>query len=1240
MDCLPSVATRTRSRKFLNGVAVSDTKTRIGTRTVRIGKNFCRNSKGFSRGVRVRVFRSQQKLGFTEKKGARKFAVAIEEAKGGRDRISTAVGCMARGTRLRRGVENDLPSFAGNAASTDSGKFGRSLSQETVETGFESGGLDCSGGLEAEGTVEGGAAVRFSSSKLRFGDERSEGLGKCMDWEGSEKEKKDGFGSIGGMEAVNSCVAKRTRSRSGSGKAHQTVSDPVPIDLDELQSSSSSDDDDEPLLSNLDKLHSSSSSSSLSSLSDDENDDADGGSGDGGGGDGVPVGVESSSYSSGNEGQFDGTCLKTMRYSGLVFVVSGHNEAGSSGGAYSKTAGIAQRTRSHRPSVPEKNLGTVSNPIDLDLDSEPLPRAAAADAAADDVDDDEDNDGDDDDVKSGNGYTMDGDVESNDGDDEIMYDAGGGENVVGGKEEREGQEEPRFGKSTKRKRVRALKNDSLFKLLVDTIWEKGEKLPKELDPLKERSPPKNVKVPKGEMPLPLKFSFRNEEPEQKEKSELEKFEDDLWAEFNFVMQSNDIGSFTNHGVETEESNVPEFETDPSNLCLQGKHQFILDEEIGIKCRFCPFLKLEIKYILPSMATNSSGKLGKRDSVVDGDLFMFDRLRSQSTNNESQCSFVPSEGTVWDIVPGIKRTMYPHQQEGFEFMWKNLAGSIDLEELKKSASPDGLGGCVISHAPGTGKTRLAIVFLQTFMEVFPKCRPIILAPRSMLLTWEREFSKWNVDIPIHVLNKKEFSGKEDSLAVGLGHNKRQNWVRLVKIFSWDKGGSILGLSYSLFEKLVGNSNMHDKEHAEISKILREKTGLLVLDEGHTPRNERSLIWKALEKLKTDRRIILSGTPFQNNFRELYNTLCLVRPKFADKLSSKTSEMCQRRSEMLPDDVHKVLHEKRDGKGKWASLTNSIGKITDDNLEKLRSMMDPFVHVHKGSILNSLPGLRDCVVVLHPLPLQKLILERFEKVAFETHFQEEYNTSLISVHPSLLVECSLPEKQEPIIDQDLLERLRLSPNDGVKTRFVMELVRLSEAMNERVLIFSQYIEPLSFLKEHLKSLFSWTEGKEVLQMDGSVPIKRRQSSIDSFNDPASEARVLLASTKACSEGINLIGASRVVLLDVVWNPSVERQAISRAYRIGQSKVVYTYHLITSGTREGDKYYRQAEKDRLSELLFSSTEGDAHKPPNSSKVSEDKILEEMVGHDKLKIMFEKILYQPRKSSLVDGLGPAALR
>ncbi|KAI5655811.1 hypothetical protein M9H77_32998 [Catharanthus roseus] len=507
------------------------------------------------------------------------------------------------------------------------------------------------------------------------------------------------------------------------------------------------------------------------------------------------------------------------------------------------------------------------------------------------------------------------------------------------------------------------------------------------------------------------------------------------------------------------------------------------------------------------------------------------------------------------------------------------------------------------------------------EVHPTCHPMIIAPLTMLRAWANELKRWNVNIPFHNLNDPELSGEENAIAASIiqrvgsskkGRRQHKDYKRMVKLYSWTKDRSILGIGYDLFEKLAGEHSKGD-HGKKFRKILLELPGILFLDEGHTPRNQNSQLWKALTKVKTGRRIILSGTPFQNNFDELYNTFCLVNQKFSEDISIET---CRNRA----------VRKNNPAKGKWASLTNLINKNADDAVEELRAMMDPFVHVHKGTILQeSLPGLRDTLVVLNPTDLQQKLLTRIPEDCF---LERVHLLSMISVHPSLVAQNKLFSDQK-----NFLEQLKTRPEAGVKTQFVIEIVRLSKARGEKVLIFSEYLDPLRFLMKHLASYFSWEEGKQVLYMDGAMDEKQRQLVIHSLNNNESESQVLLASTKACSEGINLVGASRVVLLDVVWNPSVERQAISRAYRLGQKKFVYVYHLITSKTLEVEKYQRQAKKDRISERVFSSPYEQNHRSDISKIVSGDSILEAMVHHEKLKHIFEMILHQPKESGIFEN-------
>ncbi|KAI5656537.1 hypothetical protein M9H77_25330 [Catharanthus roseus] len=615
------------------------------------------------------------------------------------------------------------------------------------------------------------------------------------------------------------------------------------------------------------------------------------------------------------------------------------------------------------------------------------------------------------------------------------------------------------------------KNIDYMEILSDSIWDKSDALKEKLPPCIEKSP--------GEKTLPLKFRFEDDEPAPPEKDEEQIEADHLFTDLEKWWTEDNVGG-TKLSKEDRNENAAN-ETNPVESCELGNHFFILDEEIGVVCEYCGVVQQEMKYVLADL---------KIPNWIRHERFDY--------HSDDHHRIIDDEGPVLNLIPeAFRRQMYPHQLDGFQFLWKNIGGATLIEDIK-TPLPEGGSGCIISHAPGTGKTYLTIVFLLTFMKVHPMCHPMIIAPPTMLHSWADEIKRWKIDIPFHNLNDPDLSGEENVIASSIiqpvwssmkDKRRERDYRRMVKLYSWTKDRSILGIGYNLFKQLA-----------------------------------------------------------------------------------------------------------------------------DD----LKAIMDPFVHVHKGAILQeSLPGLSDKLVILTPTDLQKKLLEMISDNVFE----KVRLVSLISTQPSLVAE------QEKFSDhKSILEELKISPEAGVKTKFVIELVRLCSAQGEKVLIFSEYIDPLNFLKKQLTSHFSWEEGMQVLYLDRKLDEKQHRVVIHSFNDHNSEAKVLLASTKAYFEGINLVGASRVVLLDVVWNPSVERQAINRAYRLGQKKFVHVYHLLMSGTMEVEKYQRQSKKDKISELVFSSP---YERKYEKSKISYDNILEAMVNHRELHHIFEKVLHQPNESN-----------
>ncbi|CAA0824552.1 SNF2 domain-containing protein CLASSY 3 [Striga hermonthica] len=655
--------------------------------------------------------------------------------------------------------------------------------------------------------------------------------------------------------------------------------------------------------------------------------------------------------------------------------------------------------------------------------------------------------------------------------------------------------------------------------------------------------------------LPLKFKFEDEQKQQDSSlADWEKEIKSLFLDLELGLWESEIGR-----LRSDDGSIKDVDESPPAGCCRCAHDSVLDEQIGIVYNFT-------------------------DTQVEGSANCATTTTLESSVHSG------GGGTVLDLIPvDVHKKMYPHQLEGLEFLWRNIVGDIRMDKLEERLPAKGGRGCIISHAPGTGKTRLTIVFLQTFMRLYPTCLPVIIAPLSMLNTWERELKKWNVDdIKFHILNRNKLSPQESSSAVSnnLLPENHKDYTRLVKLRLWMMGGGILGVSYRLFEKLAGEHYSNNNYNEEVKKILLELPGLLVMDEGHTARSEQSLMWNTLRKVKTKRRVMLSGTPFQNNFNELYNTFCLVNPNFVS-----------RKRKLLVND--------------W---------LDSDDLKKLRLEMEPFVHTYQGSILEkNLPGLKDCLILLKPTDLQKELLGDIspsEKYLVQVHL-----TSIISVHPSLVSgrkEFSNHKRRMP-------EGLESDPDAGVKARFLIKLIQLSAGLGEKVLVFSEFIPPLRHIMSLVTRHLSWAEGREVMYLDGDIKMNERQRLIDSFNDERGRAKVMLASRGACSEGINLVGASRVVLLDVVWNPSVERQAICRAYRLGQEKVVHVYRLLIQ--EEVNKYARQLEKDRVSELLFSAPKT-SRNTNEAAFVEEDKVLGAMIRHKSLGSIFHRIIPQPKDS------------
>ncbi|KAG9148175.1 hypothetical protein Leryth_014087 [Lithospermum erythrorhizon] len=581
------------------------------------------------------------------------------------------------------------------------------------------------------------------------------------------------------------------------------------------------------------------------------------------------------------------------------------------------------------------------------------------------------------------------------------------------------------------------------------------------------------------------------------------------------------------------------------------HIFILKDDIGYVCRICGLIQQAIEKIIEyqfKKATRSSTYWHEgRSSNAEPNVINLSKFET-TTHDFNDNGIYPH--------PRHGKQMKPHQVEGFNFLVRNLM----------TETP---GGCILAHAPGSGKTFMLISFLQSFMARHPSARPLVVLPRGIISTWKNEFQRWQVEsFPLYDLYSVKAESRSQQLEV-LQH--------------WAEKRSILFLGYMQFSSIVCDFN-NDEISTECQKILLTCPSILILDEGHTPRNRDTDVLMSLEKVQTPRKVVLSGTLFQNHVEEVFNVLNLVRPKFLKMDSSKAVK--RRILSRVGPSKNRHLKNCSD-KDFYDAVENTI--LKDENfarkvsvIQDLRDMTSKVLHYYKGDYLDELPGLMDFAVHLKLSQIQEKEVLELEKLG--NKFKKDSEGGVLYVHPQLK---NRPRDSRDDDDENIDKILdALDVNDGVKAKFFLNLLQLCESTGEKLLVFSQYLLPLKFLGRLAMRVKNYSVQKEIFMITGDSDSDLRESSMDRFNNSA-DARVFFGSIKACGEGISLVGASRIIILDVHLNPSVTRQAIGRAFRPGQKRKVYVYRLIAHNSLEVENHKTCFKKESISKLWFEWNE-----------------------------------------------------
>ncbi|KAJ3515097.1 hypothetical protein NLJ89_g1970 [Agrocybe chaxingu] len=477
-----------------------------------------------------------------------------------------------------------------------------------------------------------------------------------------------------------------------------------------------------------------------------------------------------------------------------------------------------------------------------------------------------------------------------------------------------------------------------------------------------------------------------------------------------------------------------------------------------------------------------------------------------------------------IDPKLSKVLRPHQVEGVKFLYRCTTGMVVKNQY----------GCIMADEMGLGKTLQCIALLWTLIKQSPsamkptieKC--IIACPSSLVKNWANELIKW----------------------LGLG--------------------AITPLAV-------------DGKGAKAD--LLEAVARWVAARGRNVTQPESLTFQALNSLNVSRRVILTGTPIQNDLSEYFSLLNFANPNFLgsknDFRKNYENAIIRGRDSMASDATKAECEKKLKELG--ALVTKFIIRRTNDLLSK-------YLPVKYEQVVFC--GLSDFQLALYRLFITSPEIQRLLRGQDSQPLKAINILKKLCNHPELL---DLPGDLTGC-DQLIPEGFQGPKGNGGKGRnqtvrcdwggkfLVLErfLHHIHTKTDDKIVLISNYTQTLDLFEKLCRN-----KKYGFFRLDGTMTITKRQKLVDQFNDPNGKEFIFLLSSKAGGCGINLIGANRLVLFDPDWNPAADQQALARVWRDGQKKECFVYRFISTGTIEEKIFQRQANKQALSSAVVDEKE-----------------------------------------------------
>lgn len=455
-----------------------------------------------------------------------------------------------------------------------------------------------------------------------------------------------------------------------------------------------------------------------------------------------------------------------------------------------------------------------------------------------------------------------------------------------------------------------------------------------------------------------------------------------------------------------------------------------------------------------------------------------------------------------LPEGIRAQLRDYQKAGFD--WLCL-----LDEMQ-------WGGCLADDM-GLGKTLQTITFLQHACTKYAGETHLVVCPTSLIYNWESELQKFAPDLRYAIYH-------------GAGRSFDETEWRRQQLIITSYG--TLRSDAELFASYV--------------------FGYVILDESQVIKNPASLTTRALQVLQCRNRLILSGTPIQNNTMDLFAQMNFVNPGLLGHQAFFKTEFA------LPID-------------KYADA---------DKAARLRRLIYPFLlRRTKEQIARDLPDKTEIIMWCEMGDEQRQVYNQV-KAAYKEKLLNRIHANGMAASTIYILEGLTRLRQ-------ICNAPQLVPEHAGGISSSAKLDELMREIGEntgdhKVLVFSQFTGMLQLIAQAMNE-----QGISFLYLDGSTKAETRQQLVTQFQQEH-DVRVFLISLKAGGVGLTLTAADYVYLVDPWWNPATEQQAIDRTHRIGQQNKVFAYKMICKDSVEEKILALQQRKQMIADDLISEDTG----------------------------------------------------